>query len=407
MQLRKIFSGLPYIMGAFVLTASALPIKQRSTVDLGIAQVGADVKTGTPVDDILAALPEKISVPELLEKLPKLCVADVTGKLPEVPVVSDVVGLLPDICLDDLTKTLHLEKRGVDLGLIKVDADVKTGIPPVDDIIAGLPDISVPELLKKLPNLCVSDVTGKLPELPVVSDVVKALPDICLDKLLQKVPLENKALDKRHGKELAPSDAADISAKAIAEIQAILKAKISAKVAASLEQSLEASLSVKLDILGGLVKIGNAEISAVQRAALKNLKAKIEAKIDAALKSKIFVGAEADLTAALETVTGLLPSGLLPEEKLLPIVADIVADIKADLKLELPEIMADLSADIAAEVDVEIKDLSVTVPLIISIEINADIDFDLEINAAVKVALSALAKLDVDAAARVVVKELI
>ena len=151
MQLRNVFS-LPLIMGAFALTASALPLEQRSTVDLGIAQVGADVKTG---------------------------------------------------------------------------------IPPVDDIIAGLPDISVPELLKKLPELCVSDITGKLPELPVVGDVIKALPDVCLDKLLQKVPLNEKQLDKRHAKELAPSEAADISAKAIAEIQAILKTDISAKVAAS------------------------------------------------------------------------------------------------------------------------------------------------------------------------------
>ncbi|KAI9278762.1 hypothetical protein BDA99DRAFT_567420 [Phascolomyces articulosus] len=490
MQIRKI-AGLPFIMGALVLTASAAPIQERSTIESGVAVIGADVHTGiSPVDDILAALPKEISVPELLNQLSKACVSDVTGKLPEVPVVSDVVNQLPDVCLKDLADTLHLVKRStIDLGAVQIDADVKTGIPPVDDILAALPkeisvpkllkslpqtcvsdvtgklpevpvvsdvvnllpnvclkdladtlhlvkrstidlgavqiyadvktgippvddiiallpkEISVPKLLKALPKACVSDVTDKLPEVPVVSDVVKQLPDVCLDKVLDLVPADK--LQKRHAKELAPKEASNLSAKIIAEIQGNLKAQLSAKVAASLQQSLEASLSVKLNILGGLVKVGNAEINAVQKAALKNLKASIEAKIDAALKTKVFAGAEADLTEVLSTVTGLLPSGLLPEEKLLPIVADVIASVKADLKVQLPAIMADLAADIEAEIEVEIKDLSVTVPLILDVEINANLDIDVEIDLAVKACLSALAKLNVDAAARAVVKDLI
>ena len=170
---------------------------------------------------------------------------------------------------------------------------------------------------------------------------------------------------------------------------------------------MEASLSIKLDILGGLVKVGDAEISAVQKAALKNLKANIEAKIDAALKANVFVGAEADLSEVLSTVTGVLPSGLIPEEKLLPIVVDVITSIKANLKVELPTIMADLAADIESEIDVEIKDLAVTVPLVLDLEIDANLDIDVEIKAAVKASLAALAKLDVNAAARVIVKDLI
>lgn len=186
--------------------------------------------------------------------------------------------------------------------------------------------------------------------------------------------------------------------KIMASIEAQLNAKVLAQISASFSEEISGHLDVDAKVLGGLVS-ADVSVSAVEKLAIKKLKAELEAE----LKAKAKVDVYASVEAYLRKKCG---SKRLTEKKLLQIIADVEAKAIETLKVELPKIGADLKLNSKAQVDIILKKVSVNIPLIASINVKGAFDIKAAISACVKVGVKVCAKLSATESAKVILKAL-
>ncbi|KAF7727211.1 hypothetical protein EC973_007909 [Apophysomyces ossiformis] len=192
----------------------------------------------------------------------------------------------------------------------------------------------------------------------------------------------------------------DLRVKIIAAVKAKVKADILSTISASITEQVKASLNVHVKILGGLIKVGNAQISAIQSAAIKGLKLKVEGRVDSDVDANVY----ADLDAKLKRrLTG---KHVLFERELLKLLGQVEGDVVSKLKVELPKIQTDLKTFIKTAVHAHLHDVEVNVPFILTIRVDADLDVTIAAEACVNAALRALSRVDIKAAARAIMTDL-
>jgi hypothetical protein len=193
---------------------------------------------------------------------------------------------------------------------------------------------------------------------------------------------------------------AKLAAKIMVAVKAKVKADIVAKLSASVSEKLNASLDVKVKALGGILSVGDAKISAVQSAAIKNVQVKLNAAIEANLQTEVYAKIEADLLKVLKK------HKKCSQDDLLKILIDLEAKLIAALKIKLPSICAKLKVDIKAAVDACIKDLQVNIPHILNVKISTSFKLDVAVKACVDLAVKICADLNAKVCAKAVLKAL-
>ncbi|KAG0168766.1 hypothetical protein DFQ28_004311 [Apophysomyces sp. BC1034] len=192
----------------------------------------------------------------------------------------------------------------------------------------------------------------------------------------------------------------DLRVKIIAAVKAKVKADILTSITASFSEQIKASLNIHVKILGGLIKVGNAQISAIQSAAVNGLKIRIEGKVDADVEANVYADIDAKLKRKLTGKQTFL------ERELLKLLMDVEGQVVSKLKVELPKIQADLKGFIKTAVHAHLHDVEVNIPFILTIRVDADLDVTIAAEACVKAALSALAHVDIKAAAKALLTDL-
>ncbi|ORZ23329.1 hypothetical protein BCR42DRAFT_404505 [Absidia repens] len=158
---------------------------------------------------------------------------------------------------------------------------------------------------------------------------------------------------------------AKLTAKIMVAIKAKVKADVVAKMSASVSEKMKASFDIKVKVLGGLISLGDARISARQSAAINKAQGKVSASIEANLETEVYAPIEAELNKLLKK------KKKVSQADLMKILTNVEAKLIAKLKIKLPEICAKLKASIQASVEACIKDLAINIPLILTIKINS------------------------------------
>ncbi|ORY95682.1 hypothetical protein BCR43DRAFT_441469, partial [Syncephalastrum racemosum] len=193
----------------------------------------------------------------------------------------------------------------------------------------------------------------------------------------------------------------NLTTQILTKLRAHTDTKIVGDIAASICEKVAAKLDINLELLGGVVKTGDIELKATQKAIIKKLEAKIAAKIEADLQLKVFASLEDTLVNLLSPVTDLLP-----ESQLLDIILDLEGSLVAKLKAEIPEIVANLSGALSGELDIVVKGFEINLPGIIELSIGADVESKVDLKAEGKAAVSTCSSLDLKSTAQAVLKDL-
>lgn len=188
-------------------------------------------------------------------------------------------------------------------------------------------------------------------------------------------------------------------AKVMASVEAQVYTKVLAKVTANFAEELSASLDIKASLLGGAVQIGDLHIKAIQKAAVKKLKAEFDAELKAQVKAKVFK----EIEVLLRKKCG---HKSLTEKQLLKILIDVEAKLKQSLKVELPKIGVSLKLKAKEQIEVTLKNLKVDIPLIAKISVNASINEKAAIDSCISVGVKACAKLNATESAKLIIKGL-
>ncbi|GAN03775.1 hypothetical protein MAM1_0047d03230 [Mucor ambiguus] len=190
----------------------------------------------------------------------------------------------------------------------------------------------------------------------------------------------------------------------IAKIMTTLKANLHANVFASISanfcEKAAASLKIRANILGGLIKVEDIHVKAIESAAVKNFQASFEAKLNAKIQASIYDKLEVNLRKSCGV------GRLLDEIKLLDIVADLETKAKALINVELPKIGVDLGVKVKEELEIAVKGVEVNIPLILQIAIDIGINERAALETCIDTALKVCAKLDAKASAKAILEAL-
>lgn len=165
-------------------------------------------------------------------------------------------------------------------------------------------------------------------------------------------------------------------------------------------EKASASLKIHANILGGLVKVEDVHIKAIESAAVKNFKTAFDLKLNTKIQARIYD----DLEVELHKTCGV--NRLLDEAKLLEIVANLESKAKALISVELPKIGLELGVKIKEELNVAIKGVEVNIPLILQIAVDVGINERATLETCIDTALKVCAKLNAKASAKIVLEAL-
>lgn len=160
-----------------------------------------------------------------------------------------------------------------------------------------------------------------------------------------------------------------------------------------------ASLKIHASILGGLVKVGEVHLKAIESAAAKNVKVGFEANLQTEVEAKIY----APLEVSLRKSCG---SQLLDQVKLLSILTELEAQAQALIKVQLPKIGVSLRAKAKEQIEVAAKGIEVNIPLILQISVDATVNEKATLDASIAAGLQVCAKLVAKDAAKVILAAL-
>ncbi|KAI8639159.1 hypothetical protein BD408DRAFT_477290 [Parasitella parasitica] len=190
----------------------------------------------------------------------------------------------------------------------------------------------------------------------------------------------------------------------IAKIMANLKANLHASIFASISvdfcERAAASLKIHANILGGLIKVEDVHVKAIESAAVRNFRAAFDAKLNAKIKAQIYDKLEISLRKSCGV------RRVLDEFKLLDIVADLESEAQALISVKLPEIGVELGAKVKEELEIAIKGVEVNIPLILQIAIDVGINERATLETCIDAALKVCAKLDAKASAKAILNAL-
>lgn len=161
-----------------------------------------------------------------------------------------------------------------------------------------------------------------------------------------------------------------------------------------------ASLKIRANILGGLIKVEDIHVKAIESAAVKNFQAGFDAKLNAKIQTSIYD----KLEISLRKSCGM--NRLLDEIKLLDIVADLETKAKALINVELPKIGVDLGAKVKEELEIAVKGVEVNIPLILQIAVDIAINERATLETCIDAALKVCAKLDAKTSAEALLQAL-
>ncbi|KAI9471871.1 MAG: hypothetical protein EXX96DRAFT_582050 [Benjaminiella poitrasii] len=180
----------------------------------------------------------------------------------------------------------------------------------------------------------------------------------------------------------------ELSTTIVAQIKARIHSQIISKISATIFQKVKANLHIKASIMGGVVKVGNAQIEAIQTAAVNGLQTQmthtIEKKVNQVLSETV--------TPKIDQLL-LLPSNdtiQQPESQMVlttPQLTDILMDAetlaRSELQVELPEIQKTLKTSLNSQLKAQIKGLKINIPGVLQIDVSAKLDVTSSINTVV------------------------
>ncbi|CEP12169.1 hypothetical protein [Parasitella parasitica] len=189
-------------------------------------------------------------------------------------------------------------------------------------------------------------------------------------------------------------------AQVMANLKANLHSNIFASISANFYEKAAASLKIHANILGGLVKVEDVHVKAIESAAVNNFRTTFDAKLNAKIQAHIYDRLEVSLRKSCGVYR------VLDELKLLEIIADLESVAKALIIVELPKIGAELNTKIREELEIAIKGVEVNIPLILQIAIDVGINEKATLEACIDAALKVCTKLDARASARAILEAL-
>ncbi|CAO0791650.1 unnamed protein product [Mucor circinelloides] len=188
-------------------------------------------------------------------------------------------------------------------------------------------------------------------------------------------------LMKRASKQTVPVTP-ELSTIIVAQIKARIHTQITTKISASIFQKVKASITIKTSIMGGAVHVGNAQIEAIQTAAVDGLKTQmtktVEKEIEESLSESITPAIDQLLVAPTKNQKSLSTKQLTN----VLIKAETIA--RTELKVKLPTIQKTLKSCVDKQLNAHIKDLQVDIPGVLKIQISANVDVISSVQTAVQ-----------------------
>ncbi|KAL9537227.1 hypothetical protein MBANPS3_011966 [Mucor bainieri] len=188
--------------------------------------------------------------------------------------------------------------------------------------------------------------------------------------------------------------------KIMANLKANLNANVFASISANFCERAAASLKIHANILGGLIKVEDVHVKAIESAAVKNFKTAFDIKLNAKIQAHIYDKLEVDLRKACGV------SRLLNEVELFDIVAGLESKAKAVINVELPKIGVELGITVKEELEVAVKGVEVNIPLILQIAVDIGINERATLETCIDTALKVCAKLDAKSSAKIILESL-
>ncbi|CAO0796047.1 unnamed protein product [Mucor circinelloides] len=216
-----------------------------------------------------------------------------------------------------------------------------------------------------------------------------------LDKFMANAPI----LSERSLKYPVRTNDA-LATKIMTNLKANLNANLFASISADFCEKAAASLKIHANILGGLIKVEDVHVKAIESAAIKNFRAAFDLQLNAKIKAHIFD----PLEVSLRKTSGA--NLLLDETKLLEIVADVESKAKALIRVELPKIGVELGVKVKEELEIAVKGVEVNIPLILQVAVDIGINERATLETCIDTALKVCANLDAEAAAKVILEAL-
>ncbi|KAI8644959.1 hypothetical protein BD408DRAFT_339635 [Parasitella parasitica] len=165
---------------------------------------------------------------------------------------------------------------------------------------------------------------------------------------------------KRASKQSVPVTP-ELATMIVAQIKARVHTQITTKISASIFQKVKASITIKTSIMGGAVQVGNAQIEAIQTAAVDGLKKSLTESVTPAIDQ--LLKAPANKKQKVLSTTQL--------SKVL-VKAETIA--RSELQVKLPTIQKTLKSCVDKQLKAQIKDLEVDIPGVLKIQISANVD---------------------------------
>ncbi|KAI8988635.1 hypothetical protein BDF20DRAFT_911083 [Mycotypha africana] len=159
----------------------------------------------------------------------------------------------------------------------------------------------------------------------------------------------------------------------VAQIKARIHTDITTKLSASLSQKVKASLDIKVTAMGGFVKVGHAEIDAIQTAAVEGLKSRISTTINEKF-DQILSDTVTPQVEQLSSFPSAENQKAISVRVVEPILIHAETIARSELKMALPEIRKTLKKRIDAQLNAQIKNLEVDIPGVLKIQINANVN---------------------------------
>ncbi|KAF1807506.1 hypothetical protein V8B55DRAFT_1570631 [Mucor lusitanicus] len=191
-----------------------------------------------------------------------------------------------------------------------------------------------------------------------------------------------------------------LAARIMANLKANLNTNVFASISADFCEKAAASLKIHANILGGLIKVEDVHVKAIESAAVKNFKTEFDLKLSAKIQAHIYDQLEVGLRKTCGT------NRQLDEIKLLDIVTDLESKAKALINVELPKIGVDLGVKVKEELELAVKGVEVNIPLILQIAVDIGINERATLETCIDTALKVCAKLDAKASAKIVLEAL-
>ncbi|KAF1801987.1 hypothetical protein FB192DRAFT_1375718 [Mucor lusitanicus] len=189
-------------------------------------------------------------------------------------------------------------------------------------------------------------------------------------------------LMKRASKQTVPVTP-ELSTMIVAQIKARIHTQITTKISASVFQKVKASITIKTSIMGGAVHVGNAQIEAIQTAAVDGLKTQMTKTVEKEIEESL----SESITPAIDQLLvtpGIKNQKALSTKQLTNVLIKAETIARTELKIKLPTIQKTLKSCVDKQLNAHIKDLQVDIPGVLKIQISANVDVISSVKTAVQ-----------------------